>query len=406
MPVNQLNLLEEATLDPAIRFNHPLSEHWQQPKGILLTGATGFLGAYLLDELLHKTTADIYCLVRCSNLDTCKERLKTHLEFYTLWHENLCEGHGGADRIIPVVGDLSKPLFGIPQEQFDELAANIDVIYHNGAFVNAARPYSTLKAANVLGTQEVLRLASLKQTKPVHFISSIAVFFSSAYAQAEKIIETDLPELSTLKGGYKQSKAVAEKLVTIAQQRGLPASIYRCSRILGHSKTGIMGNSKDLFCRMLKSCIQLGKFPEVNMEPNIVPVDYISQAIIYLSQKETYIGKAFHFLNNQQMNWLNLMREIGSFGYCLEAVTYDEWLAKLKQNVQKDEIYASLWLMLSTANKLFPVNNQLDDSYTRQCLTNSSIVCPPLDKKLIYTYLNYFIKSGYLPTIQLSSRET
>ncbi|NES19105.1 MAG: NAD-dependent epimerase/dehydratase family protein [Symploca sp. SIO3E6] len=390
LTINQLNLPGEATLDPTIEFNRPLSEHWQQPKAILLTGATGFLGAYLLDELLHQTTADIYCLVRCSDGNAGKERLKKHLQFYLLWNEDF------AHRIIPIVGDLSQPLLSLSEQEFDYLATHIDIIYHNGAFVNASRPYSTLKAVNVLGTQEILRLASLKQTKPVHFISTIAVLFSSAYAQAVKITETDLPDLSTLKGGYKQSKAVAEQLVTIAQKRGLPASIYRCARMLGHSKTGIMGNFQDLLSRMLKTCIQLGQFPEIEMEPDIVPVDYVSQAIIYLSKQEAYLGKAFHFLNNQQMTWQSLMAEIGSFGYSLEAVTYDEWLAKLKKNVKTDPIYASLWLMVSTANQLFPLNDQLDDSYTRQCLTKPSIVCPPVDKKLLYTYLNYFQKSGYI----------
>ncbi|MFM5892271.1 MAG: SDR family oxidoreductase, partial [Dolichospermum sp.] len=156
------DLAEELILDPSIQFINPLSENFLEPKSIFLTGATGFLGAYLLSELLHKTTADIYCLTRCINREDGKNRLQKDLEFYLLWEETF------SDRIIPVVGDLSQPLLGLSEEDFKKLAKTIDIIYHNGAYVNSARPYSSLKPANVLGTQEVIRLASILQTKPIH----------------------------------------------------------------------------------------------------------------------------------------------------------------------------------------------------------------------------------------------
>ncbi|MFM6306724.1 MAG: SDR family oxidoreductase, partial [Dolichospermum sp.] len=148
--------------------------------------ATGFLGAYLLSELLHKTTADIYCLTRCINREDGKNRLQKDLEFYLLWEETF------SDRIIPVVGDLSQPLLGLSEEDFKKLAKTIDIIYHNGAYVNSARPYSSLKPANVLGTQEVIRLASILQTKPIHFTSTLGFFFNDTNLENKKIIETDI----------------------------------------------------------------------------------------------------------------------------------------------------------------------------------------------------------------------
>ncbi len=167
---NTLDFKTEALLDATIEFSQPLSDNVTNPHGILLTGATGFVGAYLLDELLEKTTADIYCLVRCSDTDAGKQRLKSHLQFYHLWQDKFC------DRIIPLVGDLSQPFLGMSEAAFQQLASQIDIIYHNGAKVNSVSPYSQLKPPNVLGTQEVLRLASITKTKPVHFVSSVAVF--------------------------------------------------------------------------------------------------------------------------------------------------------------------------------------------------------------------------------------
>ncbi|GAA6621084.1 thioester reductase domain-containing protein [Scytonema sp. NUACC26] len=391
-----LNLKAEAVLDPSIQFQQPLSKNLKAPKFIFLTGATGFLGAYLLDELLRKTTANIYCLIRSSDAESGKQRLKNHLQFYSLWEETL------SSRIIPVIGDLSLPLFGLSEQQFHELAEQIDIIYHNGAWVNAACPYLTLKPTNVLSTQEVLRLASLIQTKPVHFISTIGVFFSEAYSAVQQVTEIDLPEFSSLKGGYRQSKWVAEQLVMIAQERGLPACIYRPSRIMGHSKTGINGNFQDALCLLLKGCIQLKKFPSVETDIILVPVDYVSQSIVHLSLLEKSPGKAFHLTNSQPTSWENLFDAICSVGYPLEKVTYNEFLVAVEHHAFKhpeDEYNSSLLLLLSSS-ETFPIEKpKFDARHTQAGLAGTSIACPPVDEKLLATYFSYFQKVGYLPSV-------
>ncbi|MBZ8182539.1 thioester reductase domain-containing protein [Oscillatoria salina] len=397
----KLNLTAEAVLDSAIQFNHPLSKNLNEPKAIFLTGSTGFLGAYLLAELLKTTTADIYCLLRCRDAKSGKQRLTNHLQFYSLWQEKF------AERLIPVIGDLSQPLLGLKEDKFNQLAAQIEIIYHNGAQVNSVCPYSTLKPTNVLGTQEVLRLASLSKTKPVHFVSTLAVFFSQAYAEKKEVRETDIPDLATLKGGYKQSKCVAEELIRIAQKRGLPASIYRPVRILGDSQTGINGNFNDFLCSFLKGCIQLGKYPKLTGTTNIVPVDYVSQAIATLSQQETSYGKAFHILNPEPTPWENLFEKLRSLGYHLEALDYDQWLSELeKQATQQpeNELYSFLLLMTSSPALLAKKPHFTHDN-TQQGLTNTSITCPQVNQQLITTYINYFQKSDYLPTPQPKTKK-
>ena len=397
MPVDNLDLKAEAILDPVIQFHNPLSKNTVNPKSILLTGATGFLGVYLLDELLKKTTADIYCLVRCRNFNEGKQRLKANLQFHALWKEAF------NSRIVPIVGDLSKPHFGLSEPQFNKLASQIDVIYHSGAQVNAARPYSTLKATNVLGTQEVLRLASLIQSKPVHFMSTIAVFFSSPYFQSNCLKETDWPQCDHLKGGYRQSKWVAEQLVKKAQERGLPTGIYRVGRVLGHSKTGITGNLDNVLCHFMKGCIQLEKFPAVKTTINLMPVDYVSQAIVHLSRQEKLLGKVFHLLNPHSITWQNLLEEIRVLGYSLDEMTYHEWVSELKnRNLQKpkDKFYAILLLLLRTSAIFSNKKPQFDAHHTLEWLADSSIICPVVDTKLLSNYFSYFQKSGYIPVSQ------
>jgi len=385
------DLIAESVLDSSIQFQAPLSNNWADPNSIFLTGATGFIGAYLLYELLQKAKANIYCLVRCNDYEDGMQRLKQQLQFYALWHESF------SSRIIPIKGDLTKPLLGLSELQFNELAARIDVIYHSGAQVNAARPYSVLKLPNVLGTQEVLRLASLTQTKPVHFISTIAVFFSQTHCQTN-IKETDSPDGNTLKGGYRQSKWVAEQLVITAQERGLPTSIYRAGRIWGHSQTGITGNLDDLLCLFIKGCIQMEKFPLLNMIINVASVDYISQAIVNLSWQQKPVGKKFHLLNYHTVSWQQLIEYIKTFGYYIEAASYDEWLAELKYRAsQQDKLYSILWLMIRLSAFFSDNKPQFEDCHnTLNGLSDTSIVCPPLDAKLLATYFSYFQTSGYI----------
>jgi len=395
MPVGNLDLKAEAVLEPHIQFQDPRSKNSTHPKSVFLTGATGLLGAHLLAELLNKTTAVVYCLTRSNDIDAAKQRLKNHLQFYALWDETL------SSRIIPVVGDLSKPLLGISEQQFSELASEVDVIYHNGALVNFFYPYSTLKKANVIGTQEILKLASMAQTKPVHFVSSLAVFFSNTFSPADLIKETDVPVVdSSFKGGYKQSKWVAEKLVMTAQERGLPATIYRLGRILGDSKHGITGNTDDVLCTLLKACIQLEKYPTSQTKINITPADYVTKAIVYLSQQETSFEKAFHFFNPQRITWQNLFNDIRSLGYSVEEIDYEQWLGKFELHIKnhpEEKSYPFLLRFLNSPGNIFSKRPPFDTSQTTEGLVDSSIVCPPVDAKLISTYFSYFQSSGYIP---------
>jgi amino acid adenylation domain-containing protein/thioester reductase-like protein len=395
------DLKAEAVLDPAINCEGKKIEKITNPACIFLTGATGFLGVFLLDELLQQTQADIYCLVRAANAEEGKQKLRRTLESYLIWNESQ------SSRIIPVVGDLSQPLLGLSQVQFTALARKIDVIYHNGAWVHHASPYSTLKAANVLGTQEVLRLASQIKIKPVHFISTISVF-SAPTGTGVKLVceESNLDDYPIPEGGYTQSKWVAEKLVTIARDRGLPVSIYRPGRISGHSKTGAF-NPNDFFYRLLIGCVQLGMVPEREFFDSLAPVDYVSKAIVYLSKQQKSLGKAFHVLNQELLNLKILFNVVRSFGYPLQQVSDNQWqleLMKIAGNFPNHPLYPLIPLFTlkkssepaSISEKSNFVSLEFDCSNTQQGLTGTSIVCPRTKENLLSTYFSHLINNNFV----------
>ena len=385
-----IDLKAEAVLEPAIHPNGLTYNPDVTPTAILLTGATGFLGAFLLYELLQQTQADIYCLVRSDNIESGKQKLQNNLKSYLLWDESF------KSRIIPMMGNLSQPLLGLNPEEFQLMASQIDVIYHNGALVNFTYPYQALKKPNVLGTQEVLRLASQVKLKPVHFISTTSFIYPSD-SDIKIIRERDsIDDALMPTDGYAQSKWVAEKLVTVARDRGLPISIYRPGRISGHSKTGAC-NSKDHTYRIIKGCIQLGSIPDLDIEWNLSPCDYVSKAIVYLSQQTESLGKAFHLRNPQPFSLKKMAQYLCSLGYPVELVDYQKWRAQLNKSDPADNaLYPLISTFVEPDGESSLLIQKYDCSNTISGLADRAIACPPVDAELFGIYISYLIQTGVL----------
>jgi FlaA1/EpsC-like NDP-sugar epimerase len=173
----------EIFLASEIRLNKAFIADETPNNKILLTGVTGFLGTYLLYELLSQTQAHIYCLVRAADKESGMKRIKDKFQEYLQWDKNF------ESRIIPICGDLSAGFLGLSADKFKALANDIDTIYHNGALVNLIYPYSELKKTNVDGVRNILQLACESKIKPLHYISTTGVLESSA----EKIVYESTP---------------------------------------------------------------------------------------------------------------------------------------------------------------------------------------------------------------------
>ena len=390
-PVNVSELLAEAVLDPVIRAGGPTAVA-ATPSRIFLTGATGFLGAFLLQELLEQTGAGIHCLVRASTPAEGLLRLRRNLERYELWNEAM------SARIVPVLGDLAEPGLGLEAEEFDDLAATVDAIYHNGAMVNLLRPYADLKASNVGGTHEVLRLASRNRPKPVHYVSSVAVFPFEGGKVRRELDPLDHGE--SLVGGYAQSKWVAEQLVAQARSRGLPVCVYRPGTITGHSRTGIFSNDSYMN-NMIRGCIELGSAPDIDAPVDMVPVDYVARAIVALSLRPESPATVFHLTNPRPISMSGLIDFMDTFGYTLRRVSYESWRQELLSLGGRFE-----------SNALFPfgafiaqraegssMGPQYDCEATINALTGTSVVCPEADDTLLRVYFSRYVSSGFLEQV-------
>ena len=382
MTLNQLQ--SEANLEIALPGYTPDVSCWTQPESIFLTGATGFIGASVLFELLQKTQASIYCLIRAQTPELAYQKLQATFERYLPGFQL------PNARIYPVLGDLSQPLFALSEGQFNLLAGLIDVIYHIGANTNLLYPYQSLKPVNVLGTQSVLEFASTTKLKPLHYISTLDVFESLAATGVSIIYEQDsIAQGSGITGGYAQSKWVAEQLVTSAAIKGLPLCIYRPGMVTGHSQTGI-SNPEDLMCRLLRSFIQLESAPDLDWMLDMTPVDYVSKAIVHISRQQESLGTAFHLVNPQPIPLSQIVGQLISFGHPIKQVSFEQWKASLnnRQNALSTlapVILAPIGERELTRLEIWLVGSQMFDCHnTIVRLEGSGISCPTVNSRFIH----------------------
>jgi thioester reductase-like protein len=304
--------LDTGSTTPSAPIEGPIS-----PRDVFLTGATGFLGVHLLAELLATTGARVHCLVRAADAAAGHARLVRTLQDHALWNP------AHADRLVAVPGDLGPARFGLSTETFEALAHRVDLVIHNGASVNFVLPYAKLKAANVDATDEVLRLAATGAPKPVHYVSTVGVLDRAADTLPETLA---VPLHARLLGGYEQSKWVAEQRVRVAGERGLPVTIHRPSRIVGHSRTGRM-NADDLFGRLIRGAVLQGQAAYGTGYDNMLPVDVVARVIVEAARDPAAAGCAVHVVHPRSHAFDALIDAIASRGHPIERLPYPAWLA-------------------------------------------------------------------------------
>jgi thioester reductase-like protein len=160
---------------------------------------------------------------------------------------------------------------------------------------------------------------------------------------------------------------------------------------MGDSKTGIYRKSNNFFFRFIQICIKLEKFPTFDVDINIIPIDYASKAIVYLSRQKQLLGKTFHLVNPELIPWQRFFELINACGYATEAVSDKNWLVMVENYLfeQGGEKAVSSWfpIILKSAKMISQTKPCFDACQTIEGLAHSSIVCHPLDLSLIYTYL-------------------
>ena len=374
----------EGALDPAIRPTPDAPPRTAAPADVLLTGATGFLGAFLLAELLARTGGRVHCLVRARDRAEGTGRIRSRLGEAGVWRK------GDEGRIVAVPGDLAEARLGLGAQEFRRLAASVGSVLHAAGAVDFVRPYRLLRGPNVDGTREVLRLACLAGARPVHFVSTLAVFLTRSRSAADRVGEGDDPgSPEELEDGYAQSKRVAERLVAAACARGLPARIYRPARL--GAAAGGAPNPDDLLSRLLRGCVQLGAAPDRDLLLDLAPADFVARAIVHLSGCPASPCQAFHLMNEPRVAWAELVAALGRPGSPVRLLPPEDWRTSLLDALARgaDNALAPLLPVLQRERGIptTSLTPQFECGRTLRRLAAAGIAAPPASLALFTPYL-------------------
>ncbi|OZF41328.1 non-ribosomal peptide synthetase [Rhodococcus sp. 14-2470-1a] len=338
------------TFDPH-RALHDVVPHHLPPRkrrqisNILLTGATGFVGAFLLRELLAQTNARIFCLVRADDERSGLERLCANLKRYELWHDV------DQERVTVVRGDLALPGLGLSNPAFEQLASDIDLICHNGAHVDALSSYEQLEAANVGGTRELIRLASTTSSKHLQFVSTISA-----------------GDVTGPRSGYAETKLDAEELVHAANRLGVSAAIYRLPRVVGDTHSG-QGNARDIMLRVLRIILELGAAPDTALEEPWIAVNDVASRLVKLATRQAIEGSRFVLTSEPPVRLTHLVDLLRHAGTYVATQPLVDWLTSLE--AYSPEEHAILKVLFDAAprdsnNILSPQTNEFTSVVVRR----------------------------------------
>ncbi|KZV74202.1 alpha-aminoadipate reductase Lys1p [Peniophora sp. CONT] len=395
----------EKLVQSELRESYPSAKPSTEPTAVFLTGATGFLGAFVLRDLLgRERVKKVICLVRASSQDKALERLKQGARDRGVWDDIWVE----QGRVEVVRGDLDQPKFGLDEETWARVSNECGVVLHNGALVHWVYPYEKLRAVNVLGTITAIELASTGAPKLLSFVSSTSALDTEHYVRLADTLQSGVPESDdlegarhTLKTGYGQSKWVAEKLLFEAGKRGLRGAIVRPGYVVGDSKTAVT-NTDDFVWRLVKGCVQLGLVPDMVNTINMVPVDHVARcvSVAAIAPGPDAAMRVAHVHANPLPTFNGMFEALARHGWKVTQCEYVVWRRKLEQHVLESQDNALFPLLHFVLDDL-PTSTKapaLDDAYMREVLREQGEEeRGSVGEEEMGRYLAWLVRAEFLP---------
>jgi thioester reductase-like protein len=336
---------------------------------VLLTGGTGFMGPFFIKSLLEQTRAKIHVLVRASDEKQGKQRLRAAMESMGPCGTELMEMFEA--RVIPVCGDLGQPNLGLTQDVWDFLVSEIDTVFHNGATVNYLFNYDRMRDANVMGTNEVVRLAFEGRPKEFNYVSTTFVF---GWAVKPSLFETDLNEnMERLDFGYSQSKWVAEQVVVDARSRGLSARIFRPA-LVSPSVTG-GGNNFDIAVRLVAFMVNHGIGVDTLNQVSFVPADIVANNIVAISSTPGTANKTYHVVRDDYSNMMDITGLITkATGRQFEAFNLPDFVPELIRRCRKEDLlFPLLDFLVGSVDNISAMEFKRYDNSSYQMARDASV---------------------------------
>jgi thioester reductase-like protein len=358
---------------------------------VLITGATGFLGPFLLRSLLDQTSATYTVLVRAADPSAARKRLIAGLEAAGLY--DLRTAGVFDSRVRVICGDLAQPRLGLSDRVWSELAETIDTIVHNAAWVDYILDYRALRSANVEGTRELIELARVSRRKQFHFVSSTTIFGWSA---KRSLLERDSnAEMFGLDFGYAQTKWVSEQLVLQAREQGIDARIYRPAFLT--ASTAGFGHPTDIVVRLVSFMVKYGVAPSAGVQLSLMPVDIAAHNIAAVMTSTGSQEPVLQVTVDEYVNIIDLTTQIAKdYGISFRYVDLEEFSRELKRlcNVGDPAFPLLDFVARSQAKVAAMEHKRYGNTAFRLTLEHSGVGVPDASLQETASFLMAHMKAG------------
>ncbi|PWB29593.1 peptide transporter [Pseudomonas sp. SDI] len=305
----------------------PLSQ-LGDPHKVIVTGANSFLGVHIVEALLDWGSTEVACLVRSSAGQSAAER------FHQALVDNRLEGLD-MRRVRVLDADLRQPRLGLSAADYDDLDRRFGALVHNAAQVNHVLDYPALAADNVEPLFALLRLCEGRSKKLFNFVSTLSA--CSARTADGRVLEQ--PPVETppiyIRNGYNLSKWVGERILQRACEQGVRVNLFRPGNIAFDSRHGVCQPHRNRLMLMLKGSLQLGQVPALELDFDLMPVDFLARFIAFHSSRHQADAAVFNLHNPEPLRWRQYVEAFRDSGRPFELVAVEQWQRQL-QRVDRD----------------------------------------------------------------------
>ena len=398
-------------INDLITKNYPTSKlvvKKDKVKNILLTGATGYIGSHIIDNLLKNTRCNIYCLIRAKSNTDPQTRLLETLRFYfgPKYEKYIFK------RIFAVEGDITDKQLGLTDMYYEELGQSISCVINSAAIVKHYGDSNIFHNTNIEGTQNIINFCNKFNCKLVH-LSTLSVsgniFETDNYEIAELSNKTVFSEKNLYIGQdlsniYIHTKFMAERLIleNIINHK-LNAKIIRLGNITNRYSDGAfqINVSENAFLNRINSFMQLGCIPDYLLDNYLefTPVDICAYAIVKLTiYKNPFI--IFHLYDNHHITFKELREIFNDLKINIDVLSKNEFNKKVQNLSNNEETKSSISGIINDFDKnkklKYYTNITIKNDCTNKFLKSLSFNWPKIGQKYINKYIIYLKSIGYI----------
>jgi thioester reductase-like protein len=357
--------------------------------GLLLTGATGFLGAHLLHEVLLRSDASVTCLVRGESDGAAEESARRRLGWY--FPEISWAAHAGRLRFL--AGDIAARTLGMDPRRHDELAQTCSMVINAAADVNHVGAPSQSFRVNTDGVANLIEFARRGAAKELHHVSTVSV--QGHASRTTPFDESHLEQGQTFRNAYSESKYRAEVLLRKAFAEGLRGAVYRVGYIGPHGITGRFQRNvhQNHTARYLRGCIALGFAPHLPAAKlRLTPVDSVARGILLLANRSRVSGNTFYVVTPHELAVAGILGVLHAAGYAVRLMTPQDFAEKARRLSRDEEALATM----APAKPGTEGAVAFDDMASQSELARLGFEFPRPNAEWLFKFLSHIIQEGFI----------